>query len=275
MAKETNQSSEAATIADLAVRALGAPSVIKTDDGKTFLIHPEGFDCRDVTPTNALEVLPPKIIEQAVTLQNADALVAYVERFKGVGTLMFADIDASRIVAAIDYHGTDKPSLVRHKGTLALPFSEEWKIWREIDGKLQQQLEFARFLEENNPDIKAPAAADLLEAVRDLQARRQVNFIKAVRTSSDNENFEFTDETEARTRDGIELPTQFVLSLPVYFGEPPTELRAFLRWKLDDGKLMLGIKLHRAEHVRQASFKAIVTAVVERTGVDVIYGKIG
>ncbi|MFC0243653.1 DUF2303 family protein [Rhodopseudomonas telluris] len=276
MAKEPiNTTGEAATIADLAVRAQGVPSIIKTDDGQVFLLHPAGYDYVEVTPDNSVPVLQPKIIDQAVTLQNVDALVAYVERFKGEASLMFADIEASRIVAAIDYHGKDEPSLVKHRGTLALPFSEEWKIWRELDGKLQQQLDFARFIEENNPDISAPPAADLLEAVRDLQARRQVNFIKAVRTSSDNENFEFSDETEARTRGGLELPTQFVLHLPVYFGEPPTEIRAFLRWRLDEGKLWLGIKLHRAEHVRQAAFRQIVTSVVERTGVDVIFGKIG
>lgn len=275
MAKDEPKTSEAASIADLAVRAAGVPSVIITPAGKELLVLPEGFSAREETPPNKLGLLPPKLIDQAVTLQNADALVAYVERFKSDHSLMFADIVASRIVAAIDYHGPKQPSLVKHKGTLELPFSEEWKVWSAIDGRLQQQLDFARFVEENSPDVISPSAADLLEAVRDLQARRTVNFIKAVRTSSDNENFEYVDNTEARSKGGLEIPTQFKLSLPVYFGEPPTEIRAFLRWKLDDGNLTLGIKLHRAEHVRQAAFRSIVTAIVERTGVDVIFGKIG
>lgn len=276
MANTSEKPSETAAIADLAVRAAGVPTIIKSDDGQQFLLHPAGFDFEDITLKNAMPVLPPKRIDQQVTLQTADALVAYVERFKSVvgNSLMFADIEQSRIVAALDYHGADEPSLVTHKGTLQLAFSEEWKTWTSIDGKMQQQLDFARFIEECAPDIHAPPAADLLEAVRDLQARRTVNFIKAVRTSADNECFEYTDNTEARTKGDLELPTKFVLYLPIYFGEPPTEVHAFLRWKLDDGKLLLGIKLHRAEHVRQAAFQAIATAVAERTGVDVVYGRI-
>ena len=116
---------------------------------------------------------------------------------------------------------------------------------------------------------------DTLEAVRDLQAHRKVNFVKAVRTASDNENFEYTDESKATTKGGIELPTKFKLGLPVYFGEPPTEVYAFLRWAIDSdrGGLTLGIQLHRAEHVRQAVFKQIVLGVSDRTSCSAVFGK--
>lgn len=266
---------QAETIAELAVKAAGSASVIKSDGGREYLLVPEGFSHHDVTLPNSLDVKLPKTIEQSVTLQNADALKQYLNRFKGENSVMFADIASSRIVGALDYHGPAQGALVKHKATLDLPYSEEWKIWSAIDNKLMPQLEFARFIEENAPDVKSPDAATLLEAARDLQARRNVNFIQAVRTDSDNENFEFTDNTEARTKDGLELPTKFVLSIPVYFGDPDVEVHAFLRWKLDDAKLMLGIKLHRAEHVRQAAFKLIVTDAMEKTSLLAVFGKLG
>ncbi|SDD94059.1 Uncharacterized conserved protein YfdQ, DUF2303 family [Bradyrhizobium brasilense] len=265
---------EAQTVAELAVRATGVPTTVKTESGREFLVLPAGHTQHDVTPPNSLDVHRPKNIKQAVTLQNADALIEYLNRFKSTDSLLLADIAQSRIVGALDYHAPDKAALVEHRAILDLPYSEEWKIWTGISGQLQPQLEFARFIEENAPDIKAPAAADLIEAVRDLQAKRTVNFIKAVRTSSDNENFEYTDNTEARTKGELEIPTRFLLSVPVYFGDPPVEVPAFLRWKLDDGNLKLGIKLHRAEHIRQASFKLIVTDAVEKTGVLAVFGKL-
>ena len=264
----------AETIAKLAQKAAGQPTVIDTTDGREFLIVPEGFKHHDVTPPHALPVHLPKIISQQVTLQNADALVDYCNRFKGAESLLFADVTQSSLVAAIDYHGPGAAALVAHRASLELPYSEEWKTWHGISGSMMEQLAFARFIEENAPDIKAPDASSLLEAVRDLQARRSVNFIKAVRTASDNESFEFTDNTEARTKGDLELPTRFLLQIPVYFGDPPTELYAFLRWKLDDAKLSLGIKLHRAEHVRQAAFKLIVTGAVERTGIMAVFGRL-
>lgn len=263
---------EAETVRDLAVKAAGAAHIVKSNSGREYLVTPQGFEFEDVSEDHALEVNKPKLIEQGVTLQNADALVEYVNRFKGDTSLLFANVDTSTITAAVDYHGKDKPELVRHRATLALAFSEEWKTWTAVNGTLQPQLEFARFIEENSPDIKAPDAASLLEAVRDLQAKRSVNFTAVVRTASDNENFEYSDATETRGKGGIEVPTRFLLNIPVYFGEPPGEVSAFLRWRLEEAKLKLGIKLHRAEHIRQAAFRAIVTAVHERTGVLPVYG---
>jgi uncharacterized protein YfdQ (DUF2303 family) len=266
---------EAETVADLALKAASVAQAITTPSGREILILPPGHSQQDVTPPNKIDVLPPKITAQNVTLQNADALKAYLNRFKTPTSMMFADVTISRILGAIDYHATDKAALVSHKATLDLPPSEEWKTWTGINGQLKPQLEFARFIEENAPDIKAPDAATLLEAVRDLQARRNVNFIQAVRTSSDNESFEFTDNTEARTKGDLELPTKMVLSIPVYFGDPDVEVPAFLRWKLEEGKLLLGIKLHRAEHVRQAAFNLIVTDAAEKTELLAVFGKLG
>jgi uncharacterized protein YfdQ (DUF2303 family) len=267
----TNQ---AETVAELARASVAAPQVITTPGGREFLIHPTDYEHTDVTPPNKMDVLMPKGIKQAVTLQNAEALITYLNRFKNADSLLLADVADSRIVAVLDYHAKDKAQLTDHRATLALPFSEEWKTWTGINGQLKPQLEFARFVEENAPDIKAPDAASLLEAVRDLQAKRSVNFVQAVRTASDNENFEYTDNTEARSKGELELPTRFLLSIPVYFGDSDVEVPAFLRWKLEDGKLLLGIKLHRAEHVRQAAFQLIVTDAMEKTGVMAVFGKI-
>lgn len=268
-------SNEAETIAELARKAAGTATSVKTESGREYLVLPAGFQQHEVTLPNSLTVEKPKAISQLVTLQNADALTEYLNRFKNEHSLLLADVSSSRIVGAIDYHAAGKADLVQHKATLDLPFSEEWKIWTGISGQMKQQLEFARFIEENAPDIKAPDAGSLLEAVSDLQARRNVSFIKAVRTETDNESFEFNDNTEARTKGDIELPTKFLLNIPVYFGDPPGEVYAFLRWKLDDGALTLGIKLHRAEHIRQAAFKLIVTGAMERTNVLAVFGKLG
>jgi uncharacterized protein YfdQ (DUF2303 family) len=266
---------EAETIADLARKSATAATV-KTSDGREFLISPDGATVREVSDEHSLTITPPRYIRQGVTLQTQDSLVEYVNRYKSDNTVLFANIDSNAILATIDYHAKDKAAVVAHRATLTLPFSEEWGLWTRISGKLQSQLEFARFLEENGADVRAPDAAELLEACRDLQAHRKVNFTKAVRTSSENETFEYQDETKATTKAGIELPTKFKLGIPVYFGEPDTELFAFLRWAIDTDKggLSLGIALHRAEHVRQAVFKQIVTDVANRTSCVAVFGKI-
>lgn len=263
---------EAETIAELAVKANPRAFILETAEGREFLITPDRAP-QDVTEPNAIAPKLPDHIRQSVTLQTVDSLVDYINRFKTDTTMLFADIGGNSIKALIDYHETAGAQHLDHAATMALPFAEEWKTWTMAHGRLMPQLEFARFLEENAADVAAPSGADLLDACRDLQAVRKVNFKKAVRTATDNENFEYSDETEARTSGGIELPTKFLLSIPVYFGGEPTTLAAFLRWKLDEGSLTLGISLHRHEHVRQAVFKQIVLDAAERTDRPAVFGR--
>lgn len=267
----------AETIAALARKAAGASTLV-TQDGREFLIIPDGFKYEDVSDVDGLKLAKPLYVKQNVTLETVDSLVDYVNRYRSDDTVLFANISTNAISGLIDYHpkragDVSKAARVAHCASMALPYSEEWKTWSGVSGQIMPQGDFARFMEENGGDVTAPSGGELLDAVRDLQAHRKVNFIKAVRTASFNENFEYSDETEARTKGGIELPTQFKLALPVYFGEPTTEVAAFLRWKLDDGALKLGIQLHRAEHVRQAVFKQIVLAVGDRTHCPVVFGK--
>jgi uncharacterized protein YfdQ (DUF2303 family) len=265
---------EAEAISKLAGKA-AAPSVVDIGDGRKFLVAPDAAIIRDVSDEHDLKVGSPRYIKQAPTLQTQDSLVDYVNRFKGADTILFADIGADTIVALIDYHAAKQAAHVAHRASLVLARSEEWRLWTDISGKLKPQLEFARFIEENAADVRAPSAGELLDACRDLQVHRKVNFIKAVRTQSDNENFEYSEETNATGKRGeLEIPTKFVLGLPVYFGEPETEVHAFLRWKLDEGALTLGIQLHRLEHIRQSVFRMIVMAVAERTGCPAVFGKL-
>lgn len=274
------ENNQAETIADL-TRNQAIAHVVASKDGREFLIVPDGMQKHDIADEYGLKRTPPSYLQQSVTLQAVDSLVEYVNRFKSADTVLFADISNSDILAVLDFHtaaaGDKEPEVRRaaHRANMHLPFSEEWKLWVGISGALKGQLEFARFIEENAADVRAPDAASLLEAVRDLQAHRKVNFIKAVRTASDNENFEFSDESEARTKGDLELPTKFKLGLPVYFGESEEEVFAFLRWKIDPDKgvLNLGIQLHRIEHIRQAVFKKIMLTVGDGTKCPVVFGK--
>lgn len=267
------ENTEAGAIAALAAKASGA-HVVKTNDKREFLIVPSGFTDKEVSDAYGLKLAKPKYIKQTVTIETANSLVDYVNRFKGAETMLFAEISANRIVALLDYHAAKEAEHVAHRAKLELPHSEEWTLWKGISGRLMEQLEFARFIEENAADIRAPSAGELLDACRDLQVRRKVNFIKAVRTASDNENFEYSEETNATSKKGdLELPSKFVLGLPVYFGEPETEVHAFLRWRLEDGSLKLGVQLHRLEHIRQAVFKQIVIDVAARASCPAVFGK--
>ncbi len=165
---------EAEKVADLAVKAAARAQFVRSEDGREFLVTPKDCDAREVTDPLSLPLWEPTLTRQAVTLQTLDSLVDYCNRYKGENTVLFADIDANSIVAVIDYHAPEKAAHAAHRGSLKLAFSTEWTEWSRISGRLMEQLEFARFIEENGADVAAPIGAELLECVRDLQAHRKV-----------------------------------------------------------------------------------------------------
>lgn len=266
-------SNDTETVVALATGAAQRAEVIVTDSGREFLVLPKDFQAKDVTEENDIEIKLPNTTVANVVLHEVDALIDYVNRFKTEDTVMLADVPSGTVAAHIDYHTSRGANYVRHTAVLTLAHSIEWKSWKAIDGKLLDQTEFVRFIEENAADIRAPDAATVRETVRDFQTHRKASFTKVVRAASGTERFEFTEENRATTSGGIEMPTEFVLGLPVYFGEPHSELHAWLRWKPPhDGDLAIGIALHRAEHVRLAVMRQIALRIADHTKSPVMFG---
>lgn len=270
-------------IAELAALA-ATPRTLVTAGGREFMIVPEGLKATEVTDPHNLTPGVPARVKAGVTVQTEESLRDYLDRFKTPETVLFADIAGNAITGVIDYHApSDAVAGLAgpagngdHRVTLTLPFSEEWKAWQAIDGKLLGQLEFARFIEENRDDIAAPSGADLLDVCRDLQGIRNVSFQKAVRTDSDNESFHYSDVTDVKSKatgKTVDVPTEFKLNIPVYFGGHLCEVIANLRWKMSDGDLTLGVKLRRAEHVRHGEFQSIVSAVGQYVERPAVFGR--
>ncbi len=160
---------EAEAVAELARQAKLEGHTVVTLDDREFLIVPAGFASQDVTPAHKLAIHVPDHIRQSVMLQTTDSLVEYCNLYKGENTLLFADIASNTIACQIDYHQPNsEAAFVAHRATLALNHSTEWLDWSRISGKLMEQLDFARFIEENVADVRAPTGADLLECIRDI-----------------------------------------------------------------------------------------------------------
>lgn len=268
--------------AELALAAQVGIVCINAKGNREFIAVPNGeggYDLEQITQDHAADVHLPKIVTQHVKLQTALSMADYVNAFKNEGSVLFADISTDTIVAIVDYHREptmldDLPTaaLGVHKATLLLPKSLEWKIWTGSDGQLMKHVAFASFLEENSIDITDPSGASLLELCRDLQVKANMNFNSSIRYG-DAVNIEYQKGDDVSTKDNLQLPTQITLSIPVYFGEPPVQVTAFLRREIAEGVLKLGYKLSRAEAVRQAEFHRIVNEMQSNVNhLKTVYG---
>lgn len=274
--------SEVTDLAGLVQQAMRGPNIIEVPDGRTLAMLPEpngAYSLKDITRSNKLEVLLPKTITQAVQLQDVTSIVDYIRRFRDVNSMAFADIDNNAVLAVMDYHkesdtaeGFGQARLGKHTARMHLPFSLEWKTWNAISGKLMSHKDFATFLEENAIDVFQPAGGELLDLCRDLQVSNNVAFSSSVR-HGDYNKISFAKENDATSKGDISLPLSIVLKIPVYFGGDIANVTAFMRRKIDDGDLFLGVQLSRAENIRQSVFRGIVDHITSGTGLTTVYGK--
>lgn len=300
--------SEVNDAAELALKAAANLPAFRDigNDGREFMVHRNDVAWKEITPANAAPVYKPKLVTQAVQVQTVESFVEYVERMKNPDSMIFADIDESRLLAIIDYHHmpmaratseikdvtpnvemVPAAELCKHTVTLDLPHSIEWHTWIGNDGVLMSHKKFATFLEHNSLDIVALAAPEglakseeeadaprtLLELTRSLQVVQNVNFNSSVSRHGDYDRIEFNKTADATAKGAITLPQSFSIMIPVYFGESPVELKCFIRKEIDDNQLKIGYQIFRAEQTRQIEFKAIVAQVAGATELTTLYGK--
>lgn len=209
----------------------------------------------------------------AVTAKTAETLSAYIVRFKTDATAIFADQETFKIVGIIDYHAPEQPAFREHRVSYIAPRSLEWTTWRTASGKKMSQADFAQFIEDNVVDIRSPAGADVLEVARGLQAKKAVAFASAIRLSDGSQEFTYNETIQGTTSKGkIKVPEEFTLGIPVFFGGELYEVKARLRYRINEGQLLLWYELYRPEHIEKDAFEAVCDAVNESTSVAVWHG---
>lgn len=259
---------------DAAIRAarLAAP-VIDGPDGRKYAALPDDFRLHEIQDATRLPVYPAQVMQ----VDDRASLVVYANRFKDERSIIVADFDRLEITAHLDWHPHNQHEDFRTSGpqkqavTLKLRPSEEFLRWNGAAGKLMDQEDFARFLEENAGDVSYPEAATMIEISRDFEATVGQTYKSAVRLDNGDRRLVF--ETETRAKNDVVIPQKFTLNIPIYNGEHPDTLTALFRWRAQGGGVALGFEWHRVEYQRQAHFAQIAATAAEETGLPYLMGR--
>lgn len=243
------------------IRALELAGNVQTyANGRPFLVAPNGT-VQDMEPF----LKDPVDARATVALTDATSFIAYVNRFKQGGTLVFADLTGRKFEAVLDYHvaGADgiAPRWGRHRATFACTPTPDWLIWDAANNKAMSQEDFARFVENNLPNIAEPAGADLLQIALTLEAKKSVDFRSSARLDNGQTQFRYEETIEGRatgTQQGaITIPTNFVLGLEPFAGTGLKRVDARFRYRLKDARLSMWFELVRAEDVLRRAFEEV------------------
>jgi uncharacterized protein YfdQ (DUF2303 family) len=210
----------------------------------------------------------PVSVRGDVNVYDADSFANYVNRFKDADSVIFADKAAHTFTGVIDFHKTAEARWGRHRAVLVARQTEAWKRWVGADGEKKNQADFAQFIEDNIPDIAAPAGAQLVEIARNLEAKKDVNFTSVLRPQNGSVNFHYQENVQGAVRGGdITIPDEFILGLAPFEGCDKYRVTARLRYRIESGgRLAMWFDLLRVEDIIEQAFAEIHDDIAGQVG---------
>lgn len=174
-------------------------------------------------------------------------------------TTIWIDQVTSRIVAVINDNAAGAPGWRDHRADLQLLTTPEWKHWTSRDGQRLGQEDFAEHLQDGVEQIRVPDAATMLEIAQTIQGKTKVDWRSATRLDNGEIGFAYQEEVQASAgRAGqLEIPQELTLAVSPFYGEPPSDLTARLRYRIRDGNLTIGYKLNQPHELVLGVLKRI------------------
>jgi uncharacterized protein YfdQ (DUF2303 family) len=251
--------------------AIGDPRiVVPTNDG-LYAVVPKDYQIQDLE-----KYLPtPLRVRQHVTLNDTASFIDYVKAYaKQPSTRLFFANEGEAFEAVIDYHeSAGAPAWCEHKATFKPVRSVEFTTWMERNKKQFTQVDFARFLEENLPDVVEPEGAVLLEVALTMEAKKEVTFSSGMRLATGQIQFQYDEEVRGTAKKGtLEIPEQFVLGIAIHENGPAYRIPVRLRWRLHEGKAIFWYEIVRPHRFVQDAIKEIRAKVTADTGYPVLTG---
>lgn len=238
-------------------------------DYRPMLVQPGGTTLVDLEKY----LKAPLLKRSTVAITDAISFVAYVNRFKEPASVVFADLDGRKFEAVLDYHAATGGGAAwgKHRVTFACDTTQDWKTWEESDGVVMTQIEFARFIENNVPNIAAPPGAELIEMCLTLEAKKNVQFRSShrLRDGQTQLRYEETIEGSAGAQNGtVEIPQRLTLCIEPFRGVGMKGINARFNYRIERGALSMFYELERPQDVLQAAFDELTTKI--RVGIDAV-----
>lgn len=177
------------------------------------------------------------------------------------------------VVAVLNGHGKAGAGWGDLRVSIAFRPTPQWVKWKAIDGKMLPQVTFAEFIEDNLEDIAEPAGSVMLEIATYLEAVRTVNFRSGVRLTSGAIQFRHDQSDEAKVgANTLDVPETIKLGIAPIFGLGSYGVPARFRYRIDNGKLTLGIRLQRVETMMAAIVEDVIAKIERGANVSVLDG---
>lgn len=232
-------------------------------------------------------------------LTKPESFVQHVKRFLNLDAVLF--VTTAAITAIFDYHRTFRQAAnaevgtkevvdiyadhAEHRAVYAWPFSEAWKTWSKAwGGGHMSSVDLATLLEDRIVDVLAPtspelfrstqdivhtlgltlgSASDLMAVAKDFRVSVKRDIAAAHNLDTGEVQIEYSEVHEGAraAKKSVNVPTGFLLALPVFEDGAAFQVVVRLRYLLDGPKVIWQLKAHAIDEVVRVATEAQVKAI--------------
>lgn len=250
------------------------------DKNKPFIALPEGYNVHNLN--QYLTILDsradkPNTVQKEIRFNHVDSFLVYFNQFRaGHKPQLFTKTDDTgvQIMAIMDYDESSELGTEAKWGDnklyLALSFSRDYKAFRDKNNTWFTQEDFALFVEEYLHLFIKPEGAAMLEIAQHLKGTKNVQWQSGKSLRNGATQLEYIETVEAQNiRQSTEVPEYVELKMPMYEGFGLQDVKAALRWKLENKEIKFSFRLL----TKQAEEKAeneVKESVKEGTGLPLL-----
>lgn len=247
------------------------------EGNRPYLVAPKEWQLHDMEKYLRAPVRP----RGNVSLGDAASFIRYVKKHMDEPadgadadnrqTVILVDVINSRFKAVLDHHASDTPGFQEHTCTYNCPLSPQWQLWTANNGlaRKKEQEDFAFFIEQNMLDVAEPNGATMLQIVTTLKAAKKVQFDSAIRLNNGQHQLKYHEEIESKAgqQGELQIPEKIALAIPVYVGQQPYRVEAFLRYRIDRGTIVFWYDLITPDRILEHALGMVRKEIEDGTGI--------
>jgi len=247
-------------------------SPVNQIDGNNFVLIPEGCKVSDMENFEKY----PRRIKENKTFIEVESFITYLKNFQTKETLITADPFTRKVGAIIDYHSKTQPEWCEHKVYFSPRLSKEWSEWIVFNAQQFSQADFLEFLEDHMENIKSPPGAEIMELCSSLEGTKNVNFKSGFKQDNGAINLKWEENFEATgSRAGdLKIPPELTLGISPFEKGTVYEIKAWLRYRIKEGKLVFFYKMMNPEKFIDDAFDEFLATIIEKTAIKPLLGNL-
>lgn len=249
----------------------------------------------------------PKRLKGSAHHTRLESFIEHVNKFKTESSALFAvdNMKSPSLTAVLDYHVEtansihgDRPQagFGEHRAIFNFPLSEEFQIWLKNNDAKMTRDEFAQFLEDRfidvehvndpsslNDDIRKLLSSigagglgnptKLIELSRGLVVHEKSSVVNTGNLATGAGQISFKTEQTGPDGLALDVPTVFVLNIPIFARGDIYRVAARLRFRVNGGNLLFWYELWGIDRVFELAFTEACERAITETELPLFFGR--